>query len=292
LGILAYLLVMAPWFIRNMNAIGTILPTGGFQTAWLRQYDEIFNYPPGVRFADFAASGIGSILSSRLRGITFGLENLVSVEGLVVLAPLMLLGLWRRRADPLLSGFILYAIGLHLAMALIFPLPGENGGLWHSSAALMPFWMALGVAGLDDVLAWAARRRRWRLQQAQTVFSSALMAWAIGFSLFIFNGQTAGANAAGGYFTGLTAYLPPDAVVMINDPSALYYYTGRSGIRLPTAVPDVIPDLARRFGVNYVVLDVPGTPAPLWDLFSGTNVPPFLTPVYRTSRVVIYKINS
>jgi hypothetical protein len=42
---------------------------------------------------------------------------------------------------------------------------------------------------------------------------------------------------------------------MINDPSALYYFTGLSGVVVPNAPPNVIPELAKRYGVAYVVLD-------------------------------------
>ena len=78
-------------------------------------------------------------------------------------APLMLVALWRRRRHAFLRGFWLYALGLHLAMTFIFPFSGYRGGLFHSAAALFPWWMALGVVGLDDVIDWIAQRRRqWK----------------------------------------------------------------------------------------------------------------------------------
>ncbi len=44
--ILGYVLVMLPYFARNLREIGTPLPLGGTQAIWFDQYDDIFNYPP------------------------------------------------------------------------------------------------------------------------------------------------------------------------------------------------------------------------------------------------------
>jgi hypothetical protein len=51
-----------------------------------------------------------------------------------------------------------YALALLLAMSLLFTLPGSNGGLFHSSAALWPWFMALAAIGLDQTVAWLAQR--------------------------------------------------------------------------------------------------------------------------------------
>jgi len=42
--ILGYLLVMGPWFIRNLNVIGTPLSPAGMKTLWLTTYDDLFCY--------------------------------------------------------------------------------------------------------------------------------------------------------------------------------------------------------------------------------------------------------
>lgn len=290
-GVVAYSLVMTPWFIRNLDVVGSILPVGGMQTAWMRSYDEIVNYPPGADLQRFLSWGLPNILDSRREALGMNLQTFIAVEGSVVLTPLMLIGLWTRRREALLSGFWLYAPGIHAVMTLVFAFPGWRGGLFHSASALVPFWSALGVLGLDDVLAWAAPRRRWRLSQAQAFFGAALVVWAVIFSAFSFIGKARAWNETGGFFQNIAAHVPPDAVVMINDPSALYYFTGLSGVVVPNAPPDVIPELAKRYGVRYVVLDNNPT-TPMIDLYLGQNVPPFLTQVYFDGSVRIYRIDS
>jgi hypothetical protein len=286
-GLLAYLLVMTPWFARNLNAVGSLMPSGGLETAWMRSYDEIANYPPAIDLGQFLAWGAGNIGTSRWDAFVTNLQRFVAEEGIIVLAPLMLFGLWRRRRDSLLSGFWLYALGLHLAMTLVFAFPGPRGGLFHSAAALLPFWAALGALGLDDVIDWMARRRRWRPGEAKLFFCAVLIVWAAFLSFSVFSGKMNEWNTAGEGFRRLG--LPRDAVVMINDPPAFYYYTGIAGVVLPNAAPGVILDLVGRYGVNYVVLDANRTP-PMNDLWEGRSVPPFLEPYYYDGYVRIYKV--
>jgi hypothetical protein len=293
----AYLLVMLPWFARNMAAVGAPLPTGGFQVAFMRGYEELVNYPPGATLADFVRWGPGNIFAARWEALftsngTFW--TFVAVEGMLILAPFLLLGLWQRRHDPFLSGLILYALGLHGLMTLVFPLAGVRGGLLHSAAALVPFWAALGVIGLDRAVGWAARKRRWPARQARAFFSGALVIFAVALSLLLFSGAAARFNTAGAAYAQIGQTLPPDAIVMVNDPPAFYYHTGRSGVVLPNGGPEVVEALAARFGVTHVIVDVNRT-APLDGLYAGVNLPPFLTLADRQTlpdgtSIVIYRV--
>lgn len=250
-----YGLAMLPWFVRNLNTVGSLLPVGGVQTIWFMEYDDLFNYPPDASPQMLFASGPGVLLQSRWEAFVGNLGTLVAVEGMVVLAPLMLIALWKRRSHPFLRGFWLYALGLHVAMTLIFPFPGLRGGLFHSAAALFPFWMALGVVGLDDVIDWIAQRRRhWNRQTAKHIFSAALLIFCAALSLSVSLPRRIGADTPPLY-PALLDRLPPDVRVMINDPAQLYYYTGLGGVVLPNEMPDVIPEIARRYGVSYLVLE-------------------------------------
>ncbi|MFN8527243.1 MAG: hypothetical protein U0670_01370 [Anaerolineae bacterium] len=182
-----YLAVMGFWFARNLHEVGAILPTGGTQAIWFREYNDIFAYPPNASPAALFSDGLTTLLSSRWEAFTNNFGTFIAVEGIIVLAPLMLIALWNRRRDPFLRPFWLYAISLHLVFTLVFPFPGYRGGLFHSAAALIPFWMALGSVGLDDAIAWMSKRRRWRGGTARTVFAGALLIYAIGLSLVYVN---------------------------------------------------------------------------------------------------------
>ncbi len=291
-GSIAYLLTMLPWFLRNYAEIGAILPMGGFQTAWMRDYVETVNYPGVISLDKFLNSGPGFILQTRVDAIvgsSGAFANLIAVEGMIFIAPLMLIGLWRRRFDPFLSAFILYAVGLHAAMSLVFAFPGMRGGLFHSAAALVPFWAALGICGLDDVIRWLAKRRRWKVQGALRFFGAALVILAVSFSLILAIPTIRRFNILNTRYIELGTKLPKDAVVIINDPPALYYYTGLSAIVVPNASPDVIPELAAKYGATHLVLDENRT-EPMSDLYTGKTVPPFLKLISREGDLQIYEV--
>jgi 4-amino-4-deoxy-L-arabinose transferase-like glycosyltransferase len=274
-GLLGYGLVMAPWFARNLEALGVPLPLGGADTIWMRSYDELVRYPPGASAREFLAWGLGPILHSRLSAFVNNLGTFVAVETWVVLGPFALLGWWKRRSLALMRGFALYAAALHFVMTFLFAFPGYRGGLFHSSAALLPFWAALGVVGLDEGIAWAARRRRWRPGEARAVFSGAAMILALALTLNALGARLAGWNDNALFYRQIAADLPPGAVVMGNDPAALYYHTGLAGVVVPDSDPGVVPEIAARFGVTHLVLDVNRT-APFSGLFAGEEARPYL----------------
>ena len=253
---LGYGLVMLPWFIRNLQVIGSAMPLGGTQTIWFKSYDDLFNYPPLSSPATLFANGMGDFVASRWLAVTNNLGTFVAVEGLIVMTPLMLIGLWQRRRVPFLQPFWIYVVGLHLAMTLVFPFPGYRGGLLHSAAALVPVWAALGVVGLDDVVDWIARRRRrWNARSAKQVFSVGLAGLAVLLSIMIGLPNRVREQGVSSLYSALRADLPPDARVMINDPAQLYYFTGLGGVVLPNEAPDVIVEIARRYAVRYLVIE-------------------------------------
>ena len=171
-----YVLTMFPWFLRNLNATGAALPAGGLRAIWFREYDDSFNYPNDASPRSFFSDGLETLARTRAIGMANGIGTFVAVEGVIVLAPFMLIGLWCRRRHPLLGGFWFCAIGIHLLMCLVFPLPGYRGGLFHAVSALFPFWMVLGVMGLDDVIDWIARRRKsWNRAYTKPLYSMTVL---------------------------------------------------------------------------------------------------------------------
>ena len=278
-GLLAYALVMTPWALRNLSVGAPPLPASGAATMWLRSYDEIVNYPPdALTFQRFLDWGLDNILASRWEALATNAQHFVAEQGLVVLWPFTLIGLWKRRRDPFLSGVWVYALALHAAMTFAFAYPGMRGGLFHSSTALLPFWFSLGVCGIDDAVDWAAARRRWNAAQAKRFFTVALVVIMAALTLSILAARRPRMGSGNAPFDALNALLPGDAVVMFNDPAALYYHTGRMGVVTPNGGAEMVRAIAERYGVTHVVLDVNRT-APLNDLYLDRAAVDFLRPV-------------
>jgi len=271
----AYFVVMLPWFVRMVDQTGSPLPAAGLQTVWLRGYDELVSYPPNANAADFFAWGAQNILRSRWEALITNLGTFIAVETWVVLGPLVILALWMRRRDPFVLGVVIYGIALHLVMTLVFAYPGYRGGLFHSSAALLPFWASFAVVGLDSAVEWIGRRRRWRVWQARRVFGGAAVVLAAASSMRMAVARIPKLNENGTFYVDWTADLPAEAVVVVNDPPALYYHTGLAGVVVPQADPDVVLELAERYGVTHLLLDHNRT-EPFAGLFSGEDQRPFL----------------
>ncbi|MFQ3567241.1 MAG: glycosyltransferase family 39 protein [Aggregatilineales bacterium] len=277
----AYFIVMLPWFVRSVQVSGAPLPVGGMQTIWLTEYDDLFRYPPDNSFETFAELGIGEMLATRWEafagpsGLLSGnLGTFIAVEGMIVMTPFMLLGLWNRRRSEFLRPFWLYALGLHLAMTLVFPFPGYRGGLLHSAAALVPWWTALGICGIDDAVSWAVRRRRhWNLIVARRVFTGGLVVIVIFLSVSL-GMRGAVVPTMPELYVRLLETVPGNARLLINDPAALYHYTGMGGAALPNSEPEVIREIAARYAIDYVVLEAGGIPHRLLPLLD--DPPEFL----------------
>lgn len=273
--LIAYILVMSPWLVRNASELGTPFPTGGTDGIWLRGYEDIVNYPPGVSFDDFRAWGLSNMIESRWVAFKNNLGTFIAVETWVILGPFVLTGLWARRRVSLLWGVMLYALGLHLAMTVVFAYPGYRGGLFHSSSALMPFWAATGIVGLDSAILWLAKRRRWPRKQAQAVFSSAAVILAALVSLGVLLGRLPDWNDNGTFYRTIADNLPSEARVMVNDPAGFYFHTGLLAVVVPNNDPTVVLEIAQKYGVTHLVLDVNRTD-PFTALFLGEEEQPFL----------------
>ncbi|MDL1901388.1 hypothetical protein FBR02_11510 [Anaerolineae bacterium CFX9] len=280
----AYLLTMLPWFVRNLMLVGTPLPVGGTQAVWFTEYNDLFNFPPGASPSDLLANGAGLLIATRWEALVNNLGTFIAVEGWVIGAPFMLFGLWLLRRRRFLAPLTVYALGLHAAMTLVFPFPGYRGGLFHSAAALIPFWAALAVIGVDGAVAAVARRRRhWNVVAARRVFTAGLIGIAVALTLFVgARGGSGGESARPPLYDELLRHLPPDARLLINDPAQLYYHTGLGGTVLPNAQADVIPELAQRYRLTHVLIeyDSAGRPVTTTPLLSLADDPPdFLNPI-------------
>ncbi|MBK8021344.1 MAG: glycosyltransferase family 39 protein [Chloroflexi bacterium] len=281
----AYLAVMSPLLVRNLQAIGAPLPLGGTQAIWFREYNDIFSYPPDASMERFFADGPALLWETRREALVNNLATVIAVEGVVVLLPLMLLGLWRRRRDRFLHPFVLYALGMHLAMTFIFPYPGYRGGLLHSAAALIPFWSALAVIGLDSAVEWLSRRRRgWRTGTAASFFSAGMVLLAAALAVFYASsGRVAPASETPALYAELQAVLPEGVRVLFDDVPELYYFTGLGGATLPNSPPAAILEIARQYDIDFLVLKNDTAAIPT-DLQSIVHSPPdFLRPLNFSS---------
>jgi hypothetical protein len=254
-----YVVVMAPWFARNLGLIGRPLSTAGLRTLWLTDYDDLYSYGKPLTWSSYLAWGWGNILRSKLRALWLNAQTLAVVAWMIFLAPFGAIGVWRLRRQRLLQPAWIYGLLLYLTMSLAFTFPGWRGGMLHSTTALLPALYTAAVEGLDAFVAWVSRRRSTWHPQAAVRF---LCAGFVAFALLL---------SAGLYARGLHRYRSPhlyDSVAawmnaegiegvrtMVNDPASFYYHSRRASLSIPHADLDGVYAVMEAYGVDYLLLD-------------------------------------
>ena len=291
-----YLLIMGPWFFRNIRIFGTPLAPGGTKMLWLTSYDQLFAYPASqLTFNTWWHSGLAAILQARAWSLGLNLANSLAVQGEIFMLPLIGLGFWSLRKDRrvLLAGLAwLLTIG---AMTVIFPFAGARGGFFHSGAALQLVWWALAPLGLERVIEWGRRKRGWNPTQAGNIFRLALVVLA-GFLTAILvwsrvigvgsnpslqqNPPGQAAQGPAGYawdqesiaYSKISQYLVAQGaakgdIVMVANPPGFFLASGNISTAIPDGDVETLLAVAQKYNALYVVLEKGSVPAALLPVY-------------------------
>ncbi|TET53398.1 MAG: hypothetical protein E3J64_03630 [Anaerolineales bacterium] len=289
-----YLAVMAPWFARNLAVAGTLLPTAGTKTLWLRSYDDIFCFGCDLSLGSYLEWGWGNILQSKLWALGLNLQRLLAENCLIVLFPFAVVGmirLRRNRVFAMAGAYLLLALLFH---SLAFTLPGPRGGFFHASSAALPMVFAAASEGLEAAVRWAGRRRRWQLEQAQRVFAAAAVIGAVGLSLYAAAIRLGAWRTADSVYSEIEDCLAAEgneaSVVMVNNPPAYWYHTGRSAVAVPNGDIEMTLAAAERYGASHLVLDE-NRPQLLVPLYDGRETDGHLELVCSLGRTIVFRVN-
>lgn len=284
LGVLVgYLAVFGPWMIRNYFAFGNLLGSGGIQTLWITEYDQLFVYPADVlSMKNWWDQGLGSILQSRLWALGLNLKTALAVQGQVFLSPLVLYGgIKHRRKIQVKLGFIGW-IGILLAMTFIFPFQGARGAFFHAGAALQPLLWSVAVLGFAEFVGWGAAKRSWREGQAWRILGMGIILLSLGISVAVVHTRVIGDDlrdpqwnqshhtyqVVGETLDQLGA--DESDVVMINNPPGYYVATRQTSIVIPDGGLETLLAAANRYRPQYLVLE-PNHPRGLNDLYRNPD---------------------
>jgi hypothetical protein len=280
--LLGYILVMGGWWARNVAAIGTPLAPGLTRSLWLTDYDELFTYPASLlSAAHLASSGLAAFLGARLWALGENLKTLIGVNGLVFLLPLMAWGAWRERGRPIVRTAAIYLVLLLAAMSLVFPFAGARGGFFHSSTALMPLLWALAPVGLEEAVAWGARKRGWEGEQAGRVFAGAVVVLAAALTAGLYVPKVIGGPWDASQQTYAEAArmlreLDADpGVVCVNNPPGFHLASGFPAVVIPNGGAESLGAVVEAFDAGWVLLEANHPPA-LADLYARPDSLPWL----------------
>lgn len=302
--LLGYLLVMGPWFWRNLQLFDSPFAPGNLKTLWITNYDELYSYPGSLLTPQrWMASGWEKIIKDRLWALGLNLQSLLAVQGEVFLFPFMLVGLWSYRKKSFVQVAILLWSLLFLLMSVVFPYAGARGGFFHSGSALQPLAWVMAPIGLDIVLEWAAKKRGWNIHQSRQVFYPALVGMAILLSLIILLGiridQTQSFLAWGNrhhlYVQAETVLQKSGAnqedIVMVNNPPGFYNANRRPAISIPYGDNSVLLEVAQRYQAKYLLLEFNQLLGSV-DVYQNPSAVQQLNYLGKIGEVQIYKIET
>jgi hypothetical protein len=276
-----YCIIMAPWFLRNLAAVGAPLAPNGTATLWLTGYNDLFVYQPEtLTFDRFLASGLATIARDKWEALTTNALSFVATQTNIFGAPLVALGLWQLRRERLMQLALLYGVTLFIVMSVAFTFPGPRGGFFHSGGALLPFVWPAAVAGLDVLVEQIARvLKHWRPEKSKPIFTGLLVLGSLGLTVAVAlpkligpdwrNPPTAQADAV---YVKIGAWLRETeagaVTVAVNNPPAFFYHTGYSAIVIPNGSPETLLRAMGDFDARWLVLDGNLVPE-LWPLYQN-----------------------
>jgi hypothetical protein len=289
IGFLAigYGLVMAPWVARNMIQFGSPFHPSGGQTLWLLSYDEIFSYGGTLLTPQrWWGAGIKRVLLQRLSAMWVIAQRILAENGLVFLAPFMLVGMKARWQDKLVRSTGLYLLMLLFVMSFIFPFAGARGGWFHSSVAVMPLLWIMAPIGLKEVLKWVGERRDWDLLRASKMYGSMMimLALLLTWGLYVYRVIGIGQeemqwNLPNMRYEALDLAIrqldPAPGVVAINNPPGFYHVSGLQTVVLPHGDIEALRKVVEQYDVSWVVVDL-NHPQQLRNLYLRDEIPAWL----------------
>jgi len=294
LPLLGYCLVMGPWYVRNLAAIGAPLSPAGTKTLWLTDYDDLFCYKCAISPRMYLDWGWRAILNSKLNAMRTNLTRFVAENCLVFMLPFIVAGFYRLRRHLSAQLCLLYLATIFLAHSLAFTFPGPRGGFFHASAAALPFLYVAGVDGIDATVGWIGRRRRWNVRQAQRVFTTAAAIGAITLSVYASAGKIRAWCRADSAYRALGQWLDQaegetHTVVMVGNPPAFWYHTHRYAVTTPNNSLDGLRDVVNQYDVDYIHLDR-NAPRPLHCLYTRACSAAWLQAVEGWTSGTLYEV--
>jgi hypothetical protein len=277
-----YLLVMGPWFARQLATFGSISPTtSGGAALWIRTYQEWNSITADPSLAKFLAQGPGPIIASRVGGLISAIGNFAVIICSVVLVPFLLIGAWIRRRSTDFGPWFLYAILVFAGATFLYPLHVPGGAFIHSAVGLEAHAYILSLEGVAGLVAWIARRRpAWDSSVATPLFVAAVVAFAVATAPLYAVALAKGWSDSRAPRVALASELDslgvaPDDRLLVIDSAGFKYFTGRPAIVTPDDPLDTIGQVARAYDTRWLILErddivrslqpiLAGGPRPSW----------------------------
>ena len=274
-AVVVFVLVMAPWWARQLEVFGSLSPsaTSG-KVLFIRDIGEWDSITTPATLDHLLGMGIGPLIATRIGGAIAATMIYLTLVCGFILGPPMLIGGWARRRSTSFGPFFVYAAILFGFSALVSAVHVPGGTFIHSAVALAPYSYILALEGIVIAVGWvAARRPSWDREAAVRVFGGAAIAFAVGAavlgSLAVHATWTTRADQARAVAGALDAAgAPTSDRVMSIDASSTRYWSGHGGVVLVNDPLDTVAAVARAYDIRWLVLsrdDAVSAVAPILD---------------------------
>ena len=298
--LLGYLMVMGPWYVRNISIFGTPMAPGSSRILWLTNYNDTFAFPADkVNMQAWLDAGWKAALDVRVWALRMNLLNAFGAQGGILLFPLILIGVWSLRRDLRVKLAITGWSILLFVMTVIFPLAGARGGFFHAGVAFQPLWWAVAPLGLNRMTDALYRRNILTADHAGTVFQGLLVAicvlltgiiiqlrilqqesWQMGEELYMRVEQFLVEQGAS-----------QDEIVIVRNPPGYYIVSGRPAIVMPPGGPNVLLELSAYYDATYFALESDGVLEEYQDIYENYEANPDLEYLGEVTGARIYALH-
>jgi len=293
-----YLLIMVPWYIRNLSVFGSPMAPGGSRILWLTNYNDTFAFPASqVNMEAWLETGWIAAMKARLWAFRMNLMNTLGAQGGILLFPFILIGLWQVKGQIRTQLAVTGWVTLLIVMTFIFPFAGARGGFFHAGAAFQPFWWAVAPIGLDWITDWI-RKRDWLDKNAYFVFRSALIILCVLLTGIVIwlrilkNGWQTESEPYLAIEEVLLAHnAKPQDLIIVRNPVSYYIQTGRSALVLPPGGAETVFALAQRYDASYFVLEPGGVIEDYQALYDNLEDYSGLILIGETEGTKIYEVH-
>jgi hypothetical protein len=286
-----FILVMAPWWARQLLEFGTLSPsTTSGKVLFIRDISEWNDITTPATLDHLLGMGIVPLIATRIGGFVAAITIYsVLVCGIILVLPLAF-GAWARRHSLDFLPFFAYAAILFLFSGLVSAVHVPGGTFIHSAVALAPHSYILALEGVGVGVAWlAARRPAWRAIVATRLFTSAAIAFSL--VLAVLAAQSVHANWTARRDPAATidaafeqANVPLTDRVMSIDAAGTKYATGHGGVVLVDDPLATILQVGFAYDIRWLVLDRAETVSSVAPILDKDERPAWIGPPIYAER--------
>jgi hypothetical protein len=271
-----FLVVIGPWWVRQLAVFGSISPTSASGAAlWIRDFREWNSIVADPSLGTFLAQGVGPIVASRVAGLTSALTIFAVLVCSVVLVPFLLAGVLARRRDPAFHPWFVYTFVVFAGATFLYPVHVPGGTFIHTAIGLAPHAAILAVEGILVLVGLiSGRRRTWNRDSAGGVFVWGVVALVIVIGVVFGRPVQVDWDAARQPRIAVGAALDGMGVgreerILSIDSGGFKYWTGHPGVVTPDDPIEIIESVARAYRIRWLVVERADAAAALAPVLAG-----------------------